>query len=104
MKVPCGRCAGHGTIEAFAGVLGGVCFKCGGRGYVSQKGPYRSSRYYSVFVRMSHDDPTPRRWLGVRARSEKDAIRKARVTCARGAFAPFADTIQVREGNVECLE
>lgn len=54
-----------------------------------------------MFVRMSHDDPTPRRWLGVRARSEKDAIRKARVTCARGAFAPFADTIQVKEGDVE---
>lgn len=29
---PCSRCAGKGTIQAFANVLGGVCFKCRGKG------------------------------------------------------------------------
>lgn len=29
---PCSRCSGNGTISAYANVLGGVCFKCGGKG------------------------------------------------------------------------
>lgn len=30
----CGRCNGQGNIPAHANVLGGICFKCAGTGFV----------------------------------------------------------------------
>lgn len=37
-KVECSRCCnGKGRIAAFSHIQGGVCFKCGGKGYVMRK-------------------------------------------------------------------
>lgn len=37
-KFECPKCSGgSGHIKAFSHVMGGVCFKCGGKGYVEQK-------------------------------------------------------------------
>lgn len=34
VKETCGRCIGTGYFQAFSHVQGGVCFKCGGSGYI----------------------------------------------------------------------
>lgn len=37
VKCECAKCNGKGVIKAFAGIAGGVCFTCGGKGYVMLK-------------------------------------------------------------------
>ena len=34
VKTECPRCSGKGNVRGYAHVLGGICFKCGGAGYV----------------------------------------------------------------------
>lgn len=41
--ITCPKCSGNGYIAAFAGVAGGVCFKCNGEGRVA----YRAPRKYT---------------------------------------------------------
>jgi hypothetical protein len=33
----CPKCGGHGHIEAFSGIAGGVCFRCNGTGKVADR-------------------------------------------------------------------
>ena len=48
IKVDCDRCFGKGRINAFSGIMGGVCFKCGGDGYVMRKSKPRVQKEYKV--------------------------------------------------------
>lgn len=47
-KYECPKCSnGKGIINAFSHVLGGVCFKCKGTGFIEQKNKPTISKQYS---------------------------------------------------------
>lgn len=56
----CGRCQGRGRLEAFSGVLGGVCFGCGGSGeQLTREGKAARKRYDAALdaeLRVRYDE------------------------------------------------
>lgn len=48
IKVSCDRCLGKGRINAYAGIMAGVCFKCNDKGYILQKNPPRTQKTFKV--------------------------------------------------------
>lgn len=78
----CPRChGGKGVISAFKHVQGGVCFKCGGKGFVVGK----PSAPQQCFIAMQKwDDPSDCNYNGgdfivtfrFKARNQKDADKK----------------------------
>lgn len=36
MRVPCPRCGGDGVVERYSSVDGGICYLCGGKGYIEK--------------------------------------------------------------------
>lgn len=89
---PCSRCNGFGTIQHHANVLGGVCFKCHGKG--TQKNvPASKAQKWSV---TAAERETGERLsvFFVRAKSEENALAVARATLARGnGFLPESATV-----------
>ncbi len=90
---PCTRCQGKGRIPHYANVLGGVCFKCGGSGLQKNK-PAMPSRRWSVNA-VRTTDRNDCVVFHVRARTEKEAIRKARDKLVRASH-PIYDASTVR--------
>lgn len=77
---PCYRCNGEGTIRAFANVLGGVCFKCGGSG--------RQRNKPSVGVKwgiLSNVNGKIRHAYWIKAKDQETALRIARNTIAKAS-------------------
>lgn len=75
MKVECPRCMnGKGHIRAFSHVRGGVCFKCGGAGYVERKTAPKAQFWFRCW---SVIDGEGGYYWNVKAPSEKQAMTKA---------------------------
>lgn len=68
--IDCGKCMGRGTIQGFSHVAGGVCFACGGTGKKTVRADHTPlSKYGCVYAGAL--------LFWVRARTEKEALRKA---------------------------
>ena len=83
IKVECTRCLEEkGNIKAFSHVLGGECFKCGGKGFVLQKTKSKPSKYYSFFflwLDKTHCNYNNGEFIlcfNKKARSMNDAVKK----------------------------
>jgi len=83
MRGQCPRCGGSGYIEAFSHVLGGRCFKCGGSGKVAG-GRSSGSKQWTIGA-INRDGEVIARVFYLRAKSEAEALRKARAKLSRGA-------------------
>lgn len=76
MKVECPRCTnGKGRIHAFSHVLGGVCFKCSGTGYVERKTAPKAQFWFRCW---SVIDGEGGFYWSIKAPTEKQALTKAR--------------------------
>lgn len=105
-KVPCPRCMNEkGVISAFRHVRGGVCFKCGGAGYVERKTeprPMKSWRVGAVNLRKDHPHDHEAGAvifpiLTVKAATETAALKKAKAMLARGsAYDPESAFVRER--------
>jgi hypothetical protein len=94
IKVECGKCLGKGRINAFRHVVGGTCFACNGQGFKMQKNPPRRSKQWQVGA-LTHEGEMIFPVFTKAARSESEAIKKARAQFARGTgYRP--DTAFVR--------
>ncbi len=57
IKVDCDRCIGKGIIHAFLGTKNGICFKCAGHGFVTQKNKPRIQKTFTFsFLWLDKDD------------------------------------------------
>ena len=79
--VICSKCNGSGKFIYKSGMTG-PCYQCNGKGFVSNDG-----------VRID--------WLHISARSQNEAVKKARVTAARGCYKDQLDTITATESGIE---
>ena len=76
MKVECPRCMnGKGNIRAFQHVQGGVCFKCGGKGYVERKSAPKPQFWYRCWTVLDGEGGF---YWNLKAPSEKQALTKVR--------------------------
>ena len=89
-KQLCVKCSGTGYIKAYSYISNGVCFKCGGVGYKMLKSKPRNSRLYKILIPMESLDGSFGVVFNTNGYSEKDALRKAKRTLARGSFANVA--------------
>jgi hypothetical protein len=85
---PCSRCAGTGRLSCFSNVLGGVCFKCNGKGTQPSK-PAAPSILWAV-LGTDRNTGGRVRLYNIKAKNETAAIERARNTMA-GASTAFKD-------------
>lgn len=88
MSNECGKCGGKGEIKAFAGIDGGRCWSCAGRGFVVRKSAPKPTLKFAISAIDVH---TGERGVvfTIKATNEAAAIQIARVTLARGnAWVP----------------
>ena len=64
MRVPCPRCGGDGIVERYRNVDKGVCYLCGGKGYIEKSNP-------SSQVRVNKQMPNTNVKTNVKRRSGK---------------------------------
>lgn len=92
-KAHCPKCfGGEGYINGFSHVKRGVCFKCKGKGYVMLKAPPRrtaSWRVGATNIKKTHPSDHEAGAVvypifTIKARSEAEALRKARSTLLQG--------------------
>ncbi len=76
VKVECARClGGKGHISAFNHIQGGVCFQCGGKGYVMRKAAPRQMFWYRCWTVIDGEGGF---YWSLRAPSEQQALTKTR--------------------------
>jgi hypothetical protein len=76
MKVECPRCLnGKGHIRAFTHVQGGVCFKCGGAGFVERKTAPKKRFWFRCWTMLDGEGAFR---YSLKAPSEKQAMTKLR--------------------------
>lgn len=93
---PCSRCAGTGRLLVHSNVLGGVCFKCKGKGTQAAK-PAPPAAKWAVFGQHR----TTGEWLrlyNLTARTKQAAIKRARDTYAKASQA-WRDTYTLDEAR-----
>lgn len=69
-----------------------ICSKCNGSGKFI---------YKSFAISIVNNDGVRIDWLHISARSQNEAIRKARATAARGCYKDQLDTITATESGIE---
>jgi DnaJ-class molecular chaperone len=74
---PCARCQGEGTIPAYKGILGGVCFACAGTGKQDRK-PTAPSIRWEVWGHDKSGEPV--HLYNKDAKSAEAAIKSAKKT------------------------
>ena len=89
---PCPKCSGAGRIEFYAGILGGVCFRCKGRGRLTGKPPKPSIPFAVFAVERASGDRV--RAYNVRASTPEKALAKAELIY-EGASTAFKDDISM---------
>lgn len=73
----------------------GHCYQCNGKGAVKR------IAHKSFAISILNNDGVRIDWLHINARSEKEAVRKARATAARGCYKKQLDTIVATESGIE---
>lgn len=93
---PCSRCAGTGRMPQHSNVLGGVCFRCNGKGTQASK-PTPPTPKWAIFGQ--HRDSG--QWLrlyNVSTKTEAGAIERARATMERASTA-WRDTYTLAQAR-----
>ena len=94
-KFACPKCDGKKTINAFTHVQGGVCFHCGGAGYVMQKTAPKKSQEYEISFLWT--DPADVNYMNgefcncgkISARSRSAAEKKAAERMSKNGAAAY---------------
>jgi DnaJ-class molecular chaperone len=92
--ITCSKCCGSGKFIYKSGVVG-HCYQCDGKGVVKR------IAHKSFTISIVNNDGARIDWLHMSARSEKEAIGKARVVAARGCYKNQLDTITATESGIE---
>lgn len=85
--VICEKCNGSGKYQYKSGMIG-HCYACNGRGRL------QAIEHTSYLITIINNEGERINWLHVCAKSEREAIRKAKTTAARGSYAENAETIK----------
>jgi len=93
-KVTCGHCNGTGNIPFYNHVYGGVCFHCGGRGFLVRKTKPKPQIDWAVYISMSKD-AQPTRWITAHQPSEKAAWAWATKIALRGCYSEFIPSLRI---------
>jgi len=94
----CPKCTGTGYLSQYAGIAGGVCFSCAGRGVKLGKAPTPSATYAVYGV--SRATGAPFLAYNKRAKTAAAAIKAARKTFA-GASAEFRAEVDLEHATAE---
>lgn len=73
----------------------GPCYQCNGKGSV------KCIAHKSFAISIVNNDGVRIDWLHINARSQSEAVRKARATAARGCYKDQLDTITATESGIE---
>ncbi|MBL5769034.1 hypothetical protein [Heyndrickxia sporothermodurans] len=106
-KVECGKCYGKGIIPMFKhGLNDGTCWNCNGKGYLIQKSKPTKSNKYGIGAISKETGQIVEPIIWIVAKSEKQAIEKAKKTLNRGImYLPETAFIcDVKEPNLPKYE
>ena len=92
--ITCSKCGGSGKFIYKSGVTG-HCYQCNGKGAVKR------IAHKSFAISIMNNDGVRIDWLHINARSQSEAVRKARATAARGCYKDQLDTITATESGIE---
>lgn len=92
--ITCSKCNGSGKFIYKSGMTG-HCYQCNGKGVVKR------IVHKSFTISIINNDCVRIDWLRINARSQNEAIRKARATAARGCYKNQLDTIAATESGIE---
>lgn len=92
--ITCSKCNGSGKFIYKSGMTG-PCYQCNGKGSVKR------IAHKSFAISIMNNDGVRIDWLRINARSQNEAVRKARVTAARGCYKDQLDTITATESGIE---
>lgn len=91
--VKCQKCDGTGKFEYKSGMIG-ICYGCGG------KGKLKKIEHKNFKITIINNDGERINWIWQNAKTEKEAIRKARKIAECGCYSQNADTIEAIESGV----
>ena len=91
--VRCSKCKGTGKFEYKSGMTG-ACYACNG------KGKLKKIEHKNFKITIINNDGKRINWIAQNAKTEKEAIRKARKIAERGCYSQNADTIKAIENGV----
>ena len=89
--ITCSKCNGSGKFIYKSGMTG----PCNGKGSVKR------IAHKSFAISIMNNDGVRIDWLHISARSQNEAVRKARATAARGCYKDQLDTITATESGIE---
>lgn len=93
MNIECGKCSGKGEIKAFAGIDGGRCWSCAGKGFVVRKAAPKPTPKFAISAIDVHAGER-RVVFTIKAKNAAVALQIAQVTLARGnGFIPGSAAI-----------
>ena len=90
--ITCSKCNGSGKFIYKSGMTG-PCYQCNGKGSVKR------IAHKSFAISIMNNDGVRIDWLHISARSQNEAVRKARATAARGCYKDQLDTITATESG-----
>ena len=92
--IVCNKCKGSGKFQYKSGMIG-YCYQCNGKGKIKRIA-------HKVFDISIVDNEGERiEWMCVIARSENEAIKKAKKIGERGIYKNQLDTITASERGIE---
>lgn len=91
--IKCQKCNGTGKFEYKSGMIG-ICYACNGKGKI------KKIERKTFIITIIDNEGNRINWIGQNAKSEKEAIRKARKIAERGCYAKNVDTIEAIENGV----
>lgn len=86
--VTCPKCKGKGNVNGYENIQNGICFMCSGTGKVPET---KVKQRYSMSI--IDNEGNRIRWTNVEAKSEIEAIKKAKKIALRGIYKENIDTI-----------
>lgn len=92
--VICSKCNGSGKFIYKSGMTG-PCYQCNGKGSVKR------IAHKSFAISIVNNDGVRIDWLHISARSQNEAVRKARVIAARGCYKDQIDSIKAVENGID---
>lgn len=92
--ITCSKCNGSGKFIYKSGAIG-HCYQCDGKGKVKR------IAHKSFLITIIDNNGERINWLHNTARSENEAVKKARVVAARGCYKNQIDSIVATECGIE---
>lgn len=80
-KVTCGKCNGTGIVDCYRYNDAGVCYECKGVGFhIRKTNPGETKQFHvTAIIKEGYQNSGERGGMFVNARSEKEALRKAKL-------------------------